>query len=130
MGLVKKEGLHWLYSFLFISLLTISVLVLEGVLKVDWVHDQAYILIGLFSVLLIASALIAESGLKNGKNFGLLYLITVVSRFFICFIYVFIVVWIGDPNILLFVFNFFALYFLFLLFEIYNLIANLRPNFE
>lgn len=44
--------------------------------------------------------------------------------------FVFVILWMGTENILWFVVNFFVVYLLYLLFDIYMFITNLRPHSE
>jgi hypothetical protein len=49
-----------------------------------------------------------------------------IIRLFCCIIFVFFILWLGHENLLWFVVDFFVIYLLYLLFDMYGLITNLR----
>nr|WP_304608544.1 hypothetical protein [Pontibacter anaerobius] len=72
---------------------------------------------------------LTQMGYKNDpENFQVYYFASMGFRVVLSIGVVALYVWFFKEGRLQFVFNFFALYFLFTGFEIYSLLANLRPH--
>ncbi|QCR24191.1 hypothetical protein C1N53_18755 [Pontibacter sp. SGAir0037] len=88
--------------------------------------------IGAFFVFVTGFAYyITDLGVKNDpENFQVYYFSAVGFRFVLSLAVVLGYAYFVKAGILIFVLNFFMLYFLFTGFEIYSLLANLRPNLK
>lgn len=92
-------------------------------------HNQVWNMIIFFFLLAFSTGYLSQLILKNGKdNFVAAVLSGTIFRFFISLGYILVFLFLGVDNIILFVVNFFVIYLLYLLFDIYGLIANLRPH--
>jgi len=96
-----------------------------------WIHEYTpnmilfYFGLGLVSGLILQflSSIGEENSVPLILGAGLIRLLASLG-------FVFVVLWIGTENILWFVVNFFVIYLLYLLFDIYMFITNLRPHSE
>lgn len=121
-----------------LGLLTVLTLVLCGVVFIlnsvwpgPWIHAKIWWIILFYSILTGVTGMISIHLLKKDKlNFASTILGSAVFRLIFSLAFVFIVLWAGDENILWFVVNFFAIYLLYLLFDIYSLITNLRLHLK
>jgi hypothetical protein len=116
-----------------LALLTLGIaaliLVLDLVGLEQLLHAKVWNILLFFFFLTLITGFLSQLILKNGKeNFAHVVLGGTIFRFFISLAYILIFLFIGLDNIILFVSNFFAIYLLYLLFDIYSLIANLRPH--
>lgn len=67
---------------------------------------------------------------KDKLNSVAIILGSAVFRLLVSLAFVLVALWGGDKNILWFVINFFTIYLLYLLFDIYSLITNLRLHLK
>jgi hypothetical protein len=116
-----------------LALLTLGIAALILVLDLagleQLLHARVWNILLFFFFLTLITGFLSQLILKNGKeNFAHVVLGGTIFRFFISLAYILIFLFIGLDNIILFVSNFFAIYLLYLLFDIYSLIANLRPH--
>ncbi len=104
---------------------------LKEVLHVWFVHTTWMYLILFLSLQAVVTLLIASLGTRQGGNQLILnYMLAVGLRFVLSVLVVYLVLKSNIGDTTLFVVNFFVLYFLYVAFEIYVLITNLRPNSE
>jgi hypothetical protein len=125
------KGFNSIYVQLVLMTLSIAVLVL--ILKFigmdNILHNKVWNMILFFFLLAFSTGYLSQLILKNGKeNFVAAVLSGTIFRFFISLGYILVFLFLGVDNIILFVVNFFVIYLLYLLFDIYGLIANLRPH--
>jgi O-antigen/teichoic acid export membrane protein len=102
---------------------------LQETWKPDWVHQKLWLILSFFALLTwltgIFSMYLLSLSKENSPN---IILGTTVIRFLASAGFIAILLVLGVENIILFVVNFFVIYFLYLLFDIYGVMANLRPN--
>ena len=102
---------------------------LQETLKPEWVHHKLWLTLSFFALLTwitgIFSMYLLSLSKENSPN---IILGASVVRFLASAGFIAILLVLGVENIILFVVNFFAIYFLYLLFDIYWVMANLRPN--
>ena len=92
-------------------------------------HHQVWNMLLFYFLLTLFTGYLSQIILKNGKdNFVAAVLGGTIFRFIISLGYILVILFIGVDNIILFVVNFFIIYLLYLLFDIYGLMANLRPH--
>jgi O-antigen/teichoic acid export membrane protein len=92
-----------------------------------WIHDKIWHIILFFAVLTTITGVVSEKLMKREEfNSVSVILAAVVFRLLCSIGFVFLILWQGDENILWFVVDFFMIYLLYLLFDIYGLITNLR----
>jgi hypothetical protein len=104
------------------------ILLLQEYIKPTWVHDTAWSTLSFFVVLTwITSAFSHYLISINQENSINILLGALGIRFLGSLGYIGIVLFLGVENIILFVANFFVIYLFYLLFDMYGLIANLRP---
>jgi hypothetical protein len=95
------------------------------------VHPYIWFIFGFFILITAGTFYITRLGISyDNDNFQLYYFGSMGFRMILCIGVVFVYVFMFSENELQFVLNFFVLYFLFTGFEIYSLLANLRPNLK
>jgi len=113
-------------------LLTVLVVVLTLLVKYfmpEWVHGRIWQVIIFYFGLLLVSGLLIQFLLKQSKENSVnLALGATVFRFFANLIFIAVCLFLKIDNKILFFANFFVVYLLYLLFDIYSLITNLRPH--
>ena len=118
---------HWpLYRF--------SILVLAGIavcyfLLPDFIYEKVWIIFVFFFLLTLLSMIIIErQSKKNPKSFLAVYFSAMIGRLFISIIFATVFILTDRDHLFNFAFNFLILYLLFLGFEIYGIITNLRAQ--
>ena len=111
-----------------LSIFIASILYTTKGYKNDLVHDSFPAIIIFFFILTLIAFLITMQGLKNRKDFHNYYFLSIAVRLPVCIIFVFIFINFSSNNPILFVVNFFVLYFIYTSFEIYFLLRNLRAD--
>ena len=116
---------HWaLYRFTFF--------VLAGVLLCnffipDFIYHQVWIILVFFFLLTLASLIVIEKiTKKKPDNFLAIYFSAMIARLFISIIFATVFILMDRSHVFNFSINFLLLYLLFLGFEIYGIITNLR----
>ncbi|KEO73064.1 hypothetical protein EL17_15765 [Anditalea andensis] len=104
-------------------------LILQLVGLENILHKHIWNMLLFFSLLAFIIGYLSQLILKKGKeNFVYVILGGNIFRFIFSLGYILVFLFIGLDNIILFVTNFFIIYLLYLLFDIYGLMANLRPH--
>jgi hypothetical protein len=122
-------------KILTLKLLVFSLLIagiiylLQEFIKPEWVHETMRIILSFFVILTWLTGMFTHYLLELSKeNSVSIILGGIVIRFLASIGFVAILLFMGVENLILFVVNFFIIYFFYLLFDIYTLISNLRPN--
>lgn len=122
---------HLLQLLIGTVLLAILIYLLKQLLPGDWIHEKIWAIILFYSVLTALTGLVSIYFLKKDKlNSVSIILGSAVFRLLVSLAFVLVALWGGDKNILWFVINFFTIYLLYLLFDIYSLITNLRLHLK
>ncbi|AWW33115.1 hypothetical protein DN752_09420 [Echinicola strongylocentroti] len=109
-------------------LVTVMTLLVQFV-KPEWVHSSVWqIIIFYFGVMLVSGQLIQFLLKQSKENSVAILMGATIIRFLASLIFVAICLFAKIDNKILFFANFFMIYLLYLLFDIYSLIANLRPH--
>ncbi|WP_162340984.1 hypothetical protein [Cyclobacterium salsum] len=92
-----------------------------------WFHRHFWAMLLFFAVLTGSTGVLATllMKLETFNSVSVILGITVLRLLF-SIGFVFIILWAGDKNLLWFVVDFFIIYLLYLLFDMYSLITNLR----
>lgn len=107
------------------------VLLLQNGADPHWIHEKTFLIIGFYFVLTWLTGLLALYLLEISKENSVMILLGVgVLRVAASLAFIFLILWMGVGNILWFVVDFFIIYLLYLLFDIYTFITNLRPHSE
>lgn len=107
------------------------VLLLQNVAEPHWIHEKSFLTIGFYFVLTWFTGLLALYLLEINKENSVMILLGMgVLRVAASLAFIFLILWMGVGNILWFVVDFFIIYLLYLLFDIYTFITNLRPHSE
>ena len=126
-------------NYLFYSLRLICItLVLAGIIfflrqfaAPVWIHEKAGAVLWFFFILTLLSGLLTQYLLKESKENSVPILLgSSLIRLIASLGFVFVILWSGTENILWFVVDFFVIYLLYLLFDIYTLITNLHAHSE
>jgi hypothetical protein len=95
------------------------------------VHPFVWYIFAFFILITAGTFYITKLGISyDNDNFQLYYFGSMGFRMMLSIGAVFLYVYLYSENELQFVLNFFVFYFLFTGFEIYSLLANLRPNLK
>ncbi len=105
--------------------------IISGVNQIvtSWVHPLVWWILAFFTVITFAGHWFIQKGLHRYKdNFMSIYLGVMGFRFLASLLFIGIFIYKRVPDLFTFVINFFVLYLLFLGFEIYGVLGNLRRN--
>lgn len=104
---------------------------LQQIFPGKWFHEKIWDIIIFYALLTVLTGLVSIYFLKKDKlNSVSIILGSAVFRLLVSLAFVLVALWGGDKNILWFVINFFTIYLLYLLFDIYSLITNLRLHLK
>jgi drug/metabolite transporter (DMT)-like permease len=97
----------------------------------DWIHPQVWLMLGLLFVISLAGHAYLQRKLKqDADNIMNPYLAMTGVRLLTSLGFIIFFIKNGTPDIFVFLLNFFLIYFLYVGFEIYWLVTNLRRNFR
>jgi hypothetical protein len=126
---MKREISVHFKLLLFTALIAFLAWAVGSLGKPDWVHPKIWEIILFYLILTGLSGLLIQYLIKISKeNFASILLLGTILRFLASIVFVGIALYQGVENLILFVVNFFVVYLLYLLFDIYALITNLRPH--
>ncbi|MFD2200026.1 hypothetical protein [Shivajiella indica] len=125
-----REILYLTIKLLILTLIIAGFVYLIGdILQFNWVHESIWKIISFFLLLTWITGIFSHYLLKISKENSVNILLGAIGiRFLSSIGFIAIMLMIGQENLILFVINFFVIYLFYLLFDIYTLIANLRPN--
>lgn len=122
-------------KILTVKLLIFSLLIagifylLQEYIKPEWVHESFWTILSFFVLLTWFTGMFTHYLLELSKENSVNILLGAIGiRFLASAGFVAIMLFLKVENLILFVVNFFIVYFFYLLFDIYTLLANLRPN--
>lgn len=122
------------YAFkviVFTLLVAVTILLLQNSLEPFWIHEKIGAVVWFYFWLTLVSGLLTHYFLNLSEDNSVPILLgTGLVRLLGSLGFVFAVLWMGAENILWFVVDFFIIYLLYLLFDIYTFITNLRPHSE
>ena len=120
---------HW--SFYKFSFIVFSGVFLLTFLVPEFIYHQVWVILVFFFLLTLASLIVIEKiTKKNPKNFLAVYFSAMIARLFISIIFATVFILIDRESVFTFSINFLFLYLLFLGFEIYGIITNLRQHLK
>ncbi len=123
----KKQIIRQLFIF---STILIAVIIVFQLVWPQVLYDKVWWLLIFFILLTISSLLvISYATAKNPKNFMVFYFSAMIARLFISILVAAVFILLDKNNVLVFAVNFTTLYLLFLGFEIYSILINLRHHF-
>lgn len=103
--------------------------VIDKFLGFFWIHDSVIKIIIFFLILTWLTGIFTHYLLSISKENSVNILLGAIGiRLLGSIGFVAVMLLLGQENLILFVINFFVIYLFYLLFDIYMLIANLRPN--
>ena len=103
--------------------------ILQEYIKPEWVHESFWTILSFFVLLTWLTGMFTHYLLEISKENSVNILLGAIGiRFLASTGFVAIMLFLRVENLILFVINFFIIYFFYLLFDIYTLLANLRPN--
>lgn len=116
-------------SLIALTVLVVLLTLLVQQLKSEWVHSRVWqVIIFYFGLMLVSGQLIQFLLKQSEENSVQIALGATVFRFLASLIFIAICLFLKIDNKILFFANFFVVYLLYLLFDIYGLITNLRPH--
>jgi hypothetical protein len=94
-----------------------------------WLHPSIWYMLAFFLGLSFLIHRLMEVGFRNNREkFVQFYLSTIVGRLILSLVFIGTFLYIGLPDPITFIGNFFALYLFYTCFEIYGLYRNLRRD--
>lgn len=125
---VEKIPHFALYKFSLV--VVIGILICSFVIP-QFVYPRVWIILIFFVLLTLASlAAIEKITKKDSDNFLAIYFSVMIGRLFISIIFAVVFILTDREHLFNFSFNFLILYLLFVGFEIYGIITNLRHHFK
>lgn len=122
---------HLSIKLLIFTLLLSGAVFFMQYLELPFIHQYIWYIIGFFFIQSLLTTFIAGKGIKkNSVNFPPFYFMSMILRLVLTIILAFVFIAIQTPDLNVFVGNFLILYLLFLIFEIYSLLTNLRPDLD
>ena len=123
---------------LFTIRVIILTLILAGIIfflqknqELFWIHELIGAIVWFYFTMTLISGLLTHYFLRMSKDNSVPILLGAgLFRLLGSLGFVFVVLWMGTENLLWFVVDFFIIYLLYLLFDIYTFITNLRPHSE
>ena len=126
----QVEKIPHLALYKFSLFIAIGLLICSFIIP-QFVYQKVWIIIAFFVLLTLASlAVIEKITKKNPDNFLAIYFSVMIGRLFISIIFAVVFILTDREHLFNFSFNFLILYLLFLGFEIYGIITNLRHHFK
>lgn len=125
-----KHFINLSVKLLVLSLILVGLTYLIGeVLGLPWIHQSIWNIISFFFILTWLTGIFTHYLLSISKENSVNILMGATAiRLLASIGFVAVMLFIGQENLILFVSNFFVVYLFYLLFDIYMLITNLRPN--
>lgn len=125
-----KQIIRLTVKLILLSLLILGVAYLiEGIFGLQWIHESIKKIVSFFLVLTWLTGIFTHYLLSISKENSVNILLGAIGiRLLGSIGFVAVMLLLGQENLILFVINFFVVYLFYLLFDIYMLIANLRPN--
>lgn len=125
---MKAIGLLTIKLFVYSLLIGGVFFLLENFTQLQWVHNTVWVILSFFIILTWLTGMFSHYLLELSKDNSVNILLGATAvRFLASIGFVAIMLFLGQDNLILFVVNFFTIYFFYLLFDIYMLMANLRP---
>jgi len=116
---------------LIFSLLLLVFWVLLNIVYPDWVHTRIWLMLGFLFVVSLAGHAYLHWRLRlDPENAMNPYLLLTGFRLLTSLVFIIIFIKNGTSHLFVFLLNFFLTYFLYVGFEIYWLLSNLRRNFR
>ena len=113
------------------SLLLVGCWFLMDIIFPDWVHAQIWLMLGFLFVVSLAGHGYLHWRLRlDPENAMNPYLLLTGFRLLTSLVFIIFFIKNGTPHLFVFLLNFFLTYFLYVGFEIYWLVSNLRRNFR
>ncbi|SNS08712.1 hypothetical protein SAMN06295967_10385 [Belliella buryatensis] len=101
----------------------------QNYIQPAWIHDSIWKILSFFALLTWVTGTFVHYLIKLSKeNSPNILLGATAIRFLASLGFIVIYLFLDVENIILFVINFFIIYLFYLIFDIYGLIANLRPH--
>jgi len=125
-----KQIIRLTVKLILLSLLILgAAYLIEGVFGLQWIHESIKKIVSFFLVLTWLTGIFTHYLLSISKENSVNILLGAIGiRLLGSIGFVAVMLFLGQENLILFVINFFVVYLFYLLFDIYMLIANLRPN--
>lgn len=126
---MKAIKILTLKLILFSLLLGAMIYLVQEFLMPTWIHESIWTMMAFFIILTWITGMFTHYLLQLSKENSVSILLGGIGLRLLSSIgFVAVMLILDVENIILFIVNFFIVYFLYLLFDIYMLIANLRPN--
>ncbi len=117
-------------NFIILYLAVCIVIFAAGLEKLPFIHPYIWGIQFYFLVITLLTHVISSKGLKKITEFHIFYMASMGIRFLLSLIFIFVNLWFSAEGHIVFVVDFFILYFLYTSFEIYFLLTNLRPDLK
>ena len=125
-----KKVARFIPLFIFTFSLLLLTMLSREVLLVPFIHPAAELIILFLFLQAVLTLFLTKLGLHDKGRFSLYYMAATAFRFLLSIIVIFFALYLGVNQSTIFIVNFMIAYLLFVVFEIYTLITNLRPDSE
>jgi len=125
---MKKESRFYLIFLLIFTVLSALIFLCQKGAGVVLIHADIWNIQLFFFVVTLLAHFISSKGLKKVEVFHLYYMASLTVRFLLCIGFILIYLLLGHSELLIFVVDFFILYFVYTSFEIYFLLRNLQVD--
>ena len=115
---------------LFTIILLVLAYVAREVFLLDIIHTAAELIILFLFLQGLLTFFLTKLGFRDKGRFSLYYMAATAFRFLLSVIVIFFALYVEINQAVVFIINFMIAYLLFVVFEIYTLITNLRPDSE
>lgn len=100
------------------------------VFLLPFIHATSEFIILFLFLQALLTFYLTKLGFRDRSRFALYYMAATAFRFLLSIIVIFFALYMGVNQAVIFIVNFMIAYLLFVVFEIYTLITNLRPDSE
>lgn len=126
--MLRRQLVYW---GTFTLLLGLFLAILKGILPHPYIHDKIWAILIFLAIATLLTSMLSIVLLKNDEFNSVSFVLgSTVLRILLSLLFVIVSLWGGDENILWFVLDFFTIYLLYLVFDIYSLITNLRLHLK
>lgn len=125
-----SKAVRFLPLFIFTIILIVLAYLFRDVLHLQFIHNTTEFIILFLFLQALLTLFLTKLGLHDRSRFTLYYMSAIAFRFLLTIIAIFFALYLGVNQVAIFVVNFMTAYLLFVVFEIYTLITNLRPDSE
>jgi len=127
---MPSKAIRYFSLVIFTFILIVLAYLSREVFLLHFIHATAEFIILFLFLQALLTLYLTKLGFRDRSRFALYYMAATVFRFLFSVIVIFFALYMGVNQAVIFIVNFMIVYLLFVVFEIYTLITNLRPDSE